>query len=169
MRRFCIFLIAETPASALIEEIRKRLDPLSGVVPAHVTVVFPFPTGIPVEALISHVSHVSGRFTPIETSLVDCHFQRDGYIHLSVLDELRQVRTLHTQLYSGLLHSFLDVRFPFEPHITIGRYTPESRDTGERAVKALSLPISLRLSTLILEEILDSQESNPVLRVTLGK
>jgi hypothetical protein len=65
------------------------------------------------------------------------------------------------------MRHFVDARFPFEPHITVGLDTQESRDTGERAVKTLSLPIPLRLSTLILEEILESQESKPLLRVTL--
>lgn len=100
--------------------------PLSNIVPAHVTLVFPFSTDISVEALISHVVAITSSFKPIKTILAHCRFQEDGYIHGAVLDECKGLSALHTQAYSGILQSFRDPRFPFQPHLTIGRHTPAS-------------------------------------------
>jgi 2'-5' RNA ligase len=168
MRRYCIFLIAESPALALIEDIRILLDPLSGVVPAHLTVVFPFSTEMSPKVIIDHVADRAAHFSPIETTLVGCHLQNDGYIHISVLDQQKQLSALHAQLYSGSLESFLDPNFPFLPHITIGRYTATSQDGAEKQIQRLSFPICLRLSRLVLEEILEDDKSSPLLEVTLG-
>jgi 2'-5' RNA ligase len=168
MARYCIFLIAESPALTLIEDVRRALDPLSAIIPAHVTLVFPFSTDTAERILIEHVTNISSQFTPVETSATHYSFQDDGHIHLRLLDEKRRVEKLHTSLYSGILFSFRDPRFPYQPHITIGRYTPARREAAEQSVSRLILPIPIRLRKVVLEEICENEKSKPLLEVTLG-
>jgi 2'-5' RNA ligase len=138
-------------------------------VPAHVTVVFPFvSTELPENEIVKVVVDAAAQFGPMETAALRCSFEPDGAIQLLLLDAENAVQKLHSTMYSGILKSFLDPRLPYRPHMTIGRYTTHSRCGCEEAVARLTLPVKIRLRRVVLEEILDSEESRLIRNIVVS-
>lgn len=63
--RFAVAWFPAFPGIERIEAFRRRHDPVADLVPAHLSLVFPFPTALTRLQLETHVQRVVSRWPPI--------------------------------------------------------------------------------------------------------
>ena len=130
------------PMAAPIEPFRRKFDPLANALPAHVTLVYPFPTNLTVTQLASHVRRIVGNWPSLPVSFRDTEGILDEFVFLMVRDRADAIVALHDKLYRGNLKAFLRADIPYQPHVTLGRATgnpsgapyQEMRDIAAREV-----------------------------------
>ncbi|SMC20383.1 2'-5' RNA ligase superfamily protein [Andreprevotia lacus DSM 23236] len=116
-----IAIYPRLPGDAAIEALRWKYDHLADKVAYHVTLVFPFASDLGVGELGAHVRQACAGVAPFALSLGPAIVQDDGVVMLPVDEGATQIAALHQRLYSGPLAAFLDLRFSYRPHVTIGR------------------------------------------------
>ena len=126
-----------------VEAIRRRCDPLVGVIPAHVTLVFPFAAEMSDESLRRHVETATGDVHPFEIELAGFSCVEDRYLVLGVGKGVDEIRGVHRRLYSGPLAPYLE-DVPYTPHVTVGRFG--ASDACAMALKGLQ-STNLRVTT----------------------
>lgn len=118
--------------AAPIERLRRAYDPLADFIAPHITLVFPFTSAIPTEALTTHMRRATKGLTPFEVTLREVTGHIEEYLFLNVKRGADQLVALHDQLYSGVLATYLAPEHTFTPHLTVGRLS-----TAERFALAL--------------------------------
>jgi len=101
-----IHLFPEFSNEHSINTIRAKYDPLTDIIPPHVTLVFPFESDVSTEALAVHLqeSVVVKAFRIVMTGVTGA----DGeYLFLNVKVGNDQIIQLHDKLYTGLLKQYL--------------------------------------------------------------
>lgn len=111
------------PMDSPIEPFRRRHDPLADSLPAHVTLVFPFPTSLSVMQLASHIRRVVGNWPALPVSFRDVEGILDEFVFLMVRERADAIIALHDKLYRGILKASLREDIPYQPHVTLGRAT----------------------------------------------
>jgi 2'-5' RNA ligase len=119
--QYAIVAFPETAALETIETLRRRYDPMSSLLGAHITLVFPFVAGPSSAALRSHVERTLADVEPIELCLAGVSAIDDEYIFLNVEAGRDRVIDLHDRLYTGVLAAHLSREHVYRPHITLGR------------------------------------------------
>ncbi|PEM32748.1 2'-5' RNA ligase [Bacillus wiedmannii] len=104
-----------------IENIRKKHDPLFGLIPPHITVVFPFESSISNDELKLHILKLSKGIQEIEIEFANQISGEGEYLFLRVEKGQKQIEELHDLLYTGALLQFLKEDIPYIPHVTVGR------------------------------------------------
>ncbi|UVI27606.1 2'-5' RNA ligase family protein [Paenibacillus spongiae] len=104
-----------------IEEVRKKYDPLYGLIPPHLTLVFPFESEMPSTTLKRHVKDALTGLSPFTIRLKGITGTQDNYLFLNVKKGNDQIIELHDRLYAGVLRNYLSLRHVYIPHITVGR------------------------------------------------
>ena len=109
---------------ARIETLRRRHDPQAAIIPAHVTLVFPFETD-DIAAITDHIRQVVANHGPIALRLsaylvVRAHDDSQSHIFLVPDQGRAEIEALHDDLYSGPLADALRLDIPFIPHVTVG-------------------------------------------------
>lgn len=169
MKKYCFFLLPELDALPLIEAVRGLLDPLAQQVCAHTTVVFPFATALPLETLVAHAQKAMNGLQEINTYLTGLHIQPDGLMYLVVEDSARRLANLHQCLYSGPLSDFLNSRYPYVPHITVGRCTRNEPQGAPTITAPFLKTVKVTYRTLVLERILEDELSKIEATLNLGE
>jgi len=119
--RRAIVWFAPPAAVADIERFRAQHDPLARVLPAHVTLVFPFASALGTVQVAAHLRRALARWPVLPLRLEGLgHFHAD-WIYLRVSRGSAAVTALHDRLYRGALAPFLRRDLPYEPHLTIAR------------------------------------------------
>jgi len=104
-----------------VERFRARHDPLAAMLPAHVTLVFPFASTLGDVQVAAHVRRATARWPALPLRFEGLgHFHAD-WVWLRVTQGHAAVTTLHDRLYRGALAPFLRPDLAYEPHLTIGR------------------------------------------------
>jgi 2'-5' RNA ligase len=133
------------PESARIDEVerfRTQFDPQARLIAAHVTLVFPFESGLSGDAVHAHASTVLGAWTPFSLALDQVRGSGE-YIFLDVGQGRADLVALHDQLYTGLLAQHRSSEQAYEPHLTLGRVSNASaRSAAVAATRALAPAIS---------------------------
>jgi 2'-5' RNA ligase len=111
------------PTDAPIEPYRRRFDPMADALPAHVTLVYPFPTNLTVMQLASHIRRVVGNWPSLPVSFRDVEGILGEFVFLMLRDRADAIVALHDKLYRGILRAYLRVDIPYLPHVTLGRAT----------------------------------------------
>ena len=111
------------PADSKIESFRARHDPLATTLPAHVTLVFPFPTNLTSTQWASHIKRIVGNWPQLPVSFRDIEAIQGEFTILMLREKCEAVIALHDKLYSGVLKAFLRTDMEYIPHITVGRVT----------------------------------------------
>lgn len=111
------------PPDNKIETFRGHHDPLATRIPAHVTLVFPFPTNLTSTQWASHIKRIVGNWPRLPVSFRDIESIQDEFTVLMLRDKSEAVIALHDKLYSGVLKPFLRTEMEYRPHITLGRVT----------------------------------------------
>ncbi|HDV8361256.1 TPA: 2'-5' RNA ligase family protein [Bacillus cereus] len=118
-----------------IENIRHKHDPLFGLIPPHITIVFPFKSNISNDELKSHIFNVSKGGGKIEIEFANRITSVGNYLFLEVDRGRKQIEELHDSLYTGPLLQFLKEDIPYIPHVTVGR--KESAELATEVVKEI--------------------------------
>ena len=119
------FAVAWFPAFRGIERIeayRERHDPAAALIPAHLSLVFPFPTAHTRLQVETHVRRVLGRWPPIPVTFRALRMHANEFVFLMAGRGAASISALHDRLYTRSLRQHLRDDLPYEPHITIARH-----------------------------------------------
>ncbi len=111
------------PIDSPIEEFRRRHDPLADALPAHVTLVFPFPTNLTVTQIATHIRRVVGNWPALPVSFRDVESIVGEFVVLMLRERAEAIIALHDKLYGGILKTHLRDDIEYQPHVTLGRVT----------------------------------------------
>ena len=127
-----------------IEAVRRRFDPLAGLIAAHVTLIFPLSDDRAETHLADHVQRSVRDVSPFDITLTDISRETDGYLFLNVGVGAHRFRELHNKLYTDPWARHRSLAHEYRPHVTIGRIA--DRDVLAHAHReadlALTRPIS---------------------------
>jgi len=104
-----------------IEAFRARHDPMASLVPAHLSLVFPFGTAQSALQVATHVQRVASRFPPVALTFRPVRLFANEFVFLMATRGAAAVVELHDRLYTRSLRSKLRRDLTYEPHITIAR------------------------------------------------
>lgn len=106
--------------TAEIENFRARWDPLAAVVPAHLTIAFPFDCSDAASSLAESLTGVAAEHAAFPIRLARPVIWDDEYLFLLMDQGHDEIRQLHESVYRLTLSG---VRRPrhFIPHMTVGR------------------------------------------------
>lgn len=168
MRTILVFL--NNMSIDKIEDIRQKHDPLFGLIPPHVTIVFPFKSNISNDELQSHILNLSKGVGKIEIEFANRITSVGNYLFLEVEEGKEQIEELHDLLYTGPLIQFLKEDIPYIPHVTVGR--KENAELAAEVAKDIhSLPETLQcvIDRISVERIGENGESIIEFEVPLPK
>ena len=135
-----VVLFPKSDALAAIEEFRRRHDPLANVIAAHVTLVFPFTSGVEAQALRSHIEASIVGIPPFAIRFDGVTAEDEGYLFLNITRGSETIHRLHDRLYTGPLSAHRSSRHVYTPHLTIGRISTASDQAAALREAAATLP-----------------------------
>ncbi len=119
-RRFSLVIYLPAEIEGIVQPLRERFDPDCGIIPPHVSLVFPFVTELPLDDLSVLIREHVDRLTDIEVSLQELG---DFYPDYPIIYwSLEESVALHEFCLS--MHSHLGLPAPckhFFPHVSIAR------------------------------------------------
>ncbi len=124
------FAVAWFPAFDGIEKIeafRRRHDPAAALIPAHLSLVFPFPTALTRLQIGTHVRRVASRWPPVPVTFRRVRTEANEFVFLMAARGAQSIRALHARLYTRSLAHHLRRDLPYEPHITLARHAEYAR------------------------------------------
>ena len=104
-----------------IEAFRRRHDPAFPLIPAQLSLVFPFPTALTRLQVETHVHRVVSRWPPIPVTFRRVRMQANEFVFLMAARGAASITALHDKLYTRSFQPHLRRDLPYEPHITIAR------------------------------------------------
>jgi 2'-5' RNA ligase len=104
-----------------IEAFRRRHDPMASLSPAHVSLVFPFPTALKRLQVETHVRRVVSLWPPLPVSFRGVRLHANEFVFLMAARGATSVVALHDKLYTRSIRPHLRRDLAYEPHITIAR------------------------------------------------
>ena len=119
------FAVAWFPAFEGIERIeafRRRHDPAAAQIPAHLTLVFPFPAAHSRLQVQTHVQRVVSRWPRIPVTFRRVRTHANEFLFLTASRGGAAVTALHDKLYTRSFAPHLRRDLQYEPHITIARH-----------------------------------------------
>lgn len=139
-----------------IESIRKKYDPRYKNIPAHITLVFPFPESITKERFIQHTEQVCAKFKMFEATTDNTEISWDNALILLIEKGKDRLKELHDRLYSGILSEHLSREYEYRPHITMGIFD-NSTNAKKIQSKYPELKMKIRIDSIKLLQ-LDTKE-----------
>lgn len=121
MDQYAVVAFPALERGAEIEAIRRRIDPMATVLPAHVTLVFPFSAAMSLEIIVNHVQRQIGGIQAFDFALSQPAAADGGFVFLNLRSGGMPFLALHDRLYEGILHPFRSPDYVYAPHVTIGR------------------------------------------------
>ena len=124
------FAVAWFPSFADIERIeafRRRHDPTSGAIAAHLSLVFPFASASSRLQVETHVDRVVSRWPPIPVTFRGVRIHANEFLFLMAARGAASITGLHDRLYTRSFQPHLRRELPYEPHITLARYADFAR------------------------------------------
>ena len=109
------------PLASNIESFRSAHDPLALKIPAHLTLVFPFPCTLTATQIASHTRRIVAKCPPLPVVFRDVEGLLDEFVLLMARERAEALTALHDELYTGVLRNFLRREIVYNPHITIAR------------------------------------------------
>jgi len=106
----------------VINDIRKKYDPLADLVLPHITLVFPFDSELTNEELNLHLKECLSDIQPFKMELEGFSKQINNYgnyLLLNVVQGIDEIKNIHDRLYKGRLKQF-DAGYDYVPHMTVG-------------------------------------------------
>lgn len=130
--RWALHIFPEFEELDVIEAVQEELDPLFGLIPPHITLVFPFEAEEgAVYAAMECARGVLSRFPSFELKMRRVE-RRGEYWMLLPERGGEEVRALHDALYADAFAPWYAPQFPYEPHVTLGcgAFSFEREDLG---------------------------------------
>ncbi|MEL7605174.1 MAG: 2'-5' RNA ligase family protein [Sedimentibacter saalensis] len=122
MRFRTIMIFPEFENIDVINDIRKKYDPLANLVLPHITLVFPFDSELTNEELNLHSKECLSDIQPFKMELEGFSKQINNYgnyLLLNVVQGIDEIKNIHDRLYKGRLKQF-DAGYDYVPHMTVG-------------------------------------------------
>ena len=119
--RFAVAWFPQFEALDEIEAFRARHDPMASLIPAHLTLVFPFSTSLTRLQVETHVKRVASRWPRIPASFRAVRMHANEFVFLMASRGSQSLTALHDKLYSRSFLPYLRRDLAYEPHITIAR------------------------------------------------
>lgn len=105
----------------VIDNIRKKYDPLAACIAPHISIVFPFESDMQTDELTEHFNQKLKGIKKFSIQLKNFTGDfRDGYLFLNVKKGNDQIIELHDKLYSGILEKYHFKKITYCPHLTVG-------------------------------------------------
>ncbi|HUP96480.1 MAG TPA: 2'-5' RNA ligase family protein [Usitatibacter sp.] len=119
--RFAVAWFPRFEGIERIESFRRRHDPMAALVPAHLSLVFPFPTALTALQVRTHVQRVVSLWPPIPVTFRHVRLYANEFLFLMASRGAASISALHDRLYTRSLRPHLRRDLPYEPHITVAR------------------------------------------------
>lgn len=166
-----IMIFPKFENAAVIDDIRKKYDPLAELVRPHITLVFPFDSSMSNEELEQILEKQLVAIKPFTLELGGFSKQEDrfgNYLFLNVLQGAEELSLIHKLLYEGELQEF-DLGFGYVPHMTMGKLpTVEQMDEAYAEVCNCQERFKTVVNTISVEMIGENEESIIVIEKELG-
>lgn len=118
-----IMIFPEFENIDVINDIRKKYDPLANLVAPHITLVFPFGSELTNEELNLYLKECLRDIKPFKIELEGFSKQEDrygNYLFLNVVQGMDAIKNIHNMLYKDKLKQF-DAGYDYVPHMTVGK------------------------------------------------
>ena len=125
--RFAVAWFPDFDGIDRIEAFRRRHDPAATLIPAHLSLVFPFPTALTRLQVETHVRRVASRWPPIPVTFGRVRTEANEFVFLMAARGAQSIKALHARFYTRSLAHHLRRDLPYEPHITLARHADYSR------------------------------------------
>ncbi|MFZ3323515.1 MAG: 2'-5' RNA ligase family protein [Usitatibacter sp.] len=119
--RFAVAWFPSFDGMDRVEALRKRHDPASHLVAAHLTLAFPFATALSALQIETHVRRVAARWPAVTVTFRAPRMHVNEFVFLMASRGAASIIALHDALYTRSLQSHLRRDMPYEPHITVAR------------------------------------------------
>ena len=119
--RFAVAWFPDFDGIERIEAFRARHDPMAALVPAHLSLVFPFATAQSALQVGTHVQRVVARFPPVSVTFRPVRLFANEFLFLMATRGAAAVAELHDRLYTRSLRTKLRHDLAYEPHVTLAR------------------------------------------------
>lgn len=119
--RFAVAWFPRFEGLAEVEAFRRRHDPMAALVPAHLTLVFPFATALTRLQVETHVKRVASRWPCVPVTFRAVRLYANEFVFLMASRGAQSVSALHDALYTRSLLPYLRRDLAYEPHVTIAR------------------------------------------------
>lgn len=157
-----IMIFPEFENMEIINNIRKRYDPLAELVLPHITLVFPFESQISNEDLAQILKVRLQGIKPFELKLGGISKQEDtfgNFLFLNVLQGAEELVHIHQLLYDNEFKEF-DIGLPYIPHMTIGKLSSvKLLNNAFNNIKSTGDTFSTVVKKISVEMIGDNEES----------
>lgn len=162
MNERTIMILPDFENINIINDIRKKYDPLAELVLPHITLVFPFHSELTNEKLHLHLKECLRDIKPFKIELEGFSIQENeygNYLFLNVVEGTDIIKDIHNKLYKERLKEF-DLGYDYVPHMTVGKL--KSKELLDKALNDVS-ECKDRFSTIIkkisVEKIGENEES----------
>ena len=136
-----IVIFPEFEEIEIIDEIRKKYDPLAHSVRPHITIVFPFENDMSNKDIADILSDRLKEIHPFELVLNGISKQEDrfgNYLFLDVKEGNAEICSIHNFLYGNEFSEY-DLGLGYQPHMTVGKLpTVEALNAAYEEVKEIS-------------------------------
>ena len=157
----------------LIDDIRKKYDPLAEHVRPHITLVFPFESDIETDKLREHIKAMISDLKPFQLTLsgITPSISVGNYLFLNIKEGTAQIIEIHNSLYKGILKEFYPPwlkNIDFLPHMTVGCIS--NLNDFKKAVeetKNIDYVFETMVETISVEIIDESEDSIIELNIPL--
>lgn len=123
MNKKTIMIFPEFNNISIINNIRKKYDPLADLVLPHITLVFPFESDLTTEELNAHLERQLTHVHPFKIELEGFSKLQDDYgnfLFLNIVQGIEEIKNIHKSLYKDNLNHF-DSGRDYVPHMTVGK------------------------------------------------
>lgn len=147
---FAIVAFPVIECADLVASVRRRFDPLDGLLAAHVTLVFPFSDPGAEQTLERHVAEAISGVEPFDITLERPTSGDDNYIFMELSEGADRFALVHDRLYSGMLAKHRSSIHAYHPHVTVGHLSASESLAAatERATDVLPRPLRGRVEAV---------------------
>ena len=119
--RFAVAWFPSFRGIEAVEAFRARHDPAAALIPAHLSLVFPFGSALTPLQLETHVRRVVSPWPPIPVTFRGVRLHASEFVFLMAARGAEAITALHDRLYTRTLRPHLRREFTYEPHVTLAR------------------------------------------------
>ena len=167
-----VMIFPEFENMEVIDEIRRKYDPLEDLVRPHITMVFPFENSMNNEELAQILEQNLQNIHSFELELGGFTKQEDrfgNYLFLNVVKGAEEITHIHDLLYDSELREF-DLGYGYVPHMTVGKLpTKELMDEAYAEISSCEDIFKTTIRKISVEEIGENEESIVVIEKELEK
>ena len=100
---------------------------MAALIPAHLSLVFPFATSLTRLQVETHVRRVCAAWPPIPCAFRGVRIEANAFVFLMASRGAASITALHDKLYTRSLRHHLRPEFEYAPHLTIARHDDPAR------------------------------------------